>query len=166
MLGNVPWEHEFDAAFNAGFIILKLIKQLVNREKSNCLCEIAECCFANALESIKYNSVEDIEAVITFIPDLGKGGLANYHHVLHLLIIEAGDGFFPTHLLPITAVLALPFLALLVNFVNVKALVKYKERSPPSHKEGMMLLKVRVIRTIALPHFPTQQRKSYDLVVN
>lgn len=166
MLGSVPWEHELHAAFNAGFIIFKLVKQLISCQKGNGLCGVAECRFGDDLESIKDDSIEDIEAVIAFVPNLGKGRLANYHHVLHILIVEAGYCFLPAHLLPVAAVLALPLLALLVDLVDAEAVVQHEERSPPSHEERMVLLEVGVIRAEALPHLPAEQREGDDLVVD
>ena len=68
MLGSVPWEHELHAAFNAGFIIFKLVKQLISCQKGNGLCDVAECRFGDDLESIKDDSIEDIEAVLAFVP--------------------------------------------------------------------------------------------------
>lgn len=95
-----------------------------------------------------------------------KGGFANYHHILHFLIVEAGDCLIPTHFLAVAAILALNFFSFLVDLVYTEAMVEDKERSPPSHKEGKMFFKIGVVRTVALAHLPTQEGESNDLVVN
>ena len=73
VLSSVPREYKLHAAINVGFIIFKLIEQLISREEGNCFCVVAECGFGYVLKPIKNDSVEYVEAITAFIPDLGKG---------------------------------------------------------------------------------------------
>lgn len=69
-------------------------------------------------------------------------------------------------LLTVIFILAINHLIFLIDFINIELVIKYEDWSFTCHEKGVVFLKVRAINTKTLSYLSTDQRETYDLMID